>query len=1217
MTKILGIDLGTNSIGWAIVERQETEYKLLDKGVNIFQDGVAHDKSGEKPAVAERTNARALRRHYFRRRLRKIETLKVLIKYGMCPPLTDEQLCLWKSHKKYPMNEEFMLWQRTNENTGKNPYYDRYTALTRKLNLDSKIDRYILGRAFYHLAQRRGFLSNRKDSTKEDEKGKVKKAISELSEDIEAAGCRYLGEYYYRLYTGNEKIRGKYTARNEHYRKEFDAICEKQKLSDEIVEALNKAIFFQRKLKSQKGVVGKCSFEKSKSRCPSSHPFYEEYRMLCFINNIRIQGPLDRSFRPLTSSERKTIFPLFWRKSKSKFDFEDIAKRIAGKKQNYAYKDDEVDAPYKFNYRMETSVAGSPVTAGLMDIFGDDWLLKICESYTYKEGKTDLQILNDVWHVLFSFDDDERLEMWAKDKLQLNDEQAKAFVKIAVPQDYAALSLNAITKMLPYLRLGMRYDEAVFLANLKKVVPARLWNDINVRKSITDGITSLLSDFSVNPLNEGLTKEKVVQDFLYDNFDIAYERSEHLYHPSMIEVYRPAIPDKNGILKLASPRIPALKNPMAMRALFRLRMLINRLLKEGKIDRLTKIQIEFSRRLNDANRRKAIDDYQRDNEKKRKEYAAKIVELYKKETGQDIVPTDDDILKYQLWEEQKHICLYTGNTISIQSFLGENPLYDIEHTVPRSRGGDNSQMNKTLCDRRYNREVKRAKLPAELIDHDKILERIVPWKDTIKNLRKQVEHTKGTFSTKEIKDAMIRKRHLLKMQLDYWEQKYQRFIMTEVPEGFSNRQGVDIGIINKYARLYLKTVFEKVYTVKGETTAEFRKLWGLQEEYVKKERINHVHHCIDAVTIACIGREEYDEWARYKKERELYEWSYAVKPVFKKPWTTFTEDVKAISDTLLVSHYTPDNMPKQSRKKRKIRGKIQYNEKGNVEYVQGDTARGVLHQQTFYGAIQRGDEIKYVVRKALDQLKPADINKIVDDAVRQIVQNAVDKYGFKEAMSRTIWMNESKGIPIRKVRIYTPNVVSPIHLEKEHRDLSKHRYKQHYHVTNESNYCIAIYEGTGKKEKIERTFKLINNLEAAQYYKLSNDKEHASPLVPLSDKNEYPLKCVLKAGTMVLLYEKSPQEFFDCTPEELSRRLYKVVGIKEMMISKRYCYGVITLKHHQEARPGGELKARNGEWKQNESYRPMIGLLHSQFNAYIEGNDFELSITGAIKFKHW
>ena len=77
--------------------------------------------------------------------------------------------------------------------------------------------------------------------------------------------------------------------------------------------------------------------------------------------------------------------------------------------------------------------------------------------------------------------------------------------------------------------------------------------------------------------------------------------------------------------------------------------------------------------------------------------------------------------------------------------------------------------------------------------------------------------------------------------------------MTSVPEGFSNRQGVDIGIIGKYGREYLKTVFPKVYTVKGSTTAEFRKMWGLQPEYAKKERVNHTHHCIDAITIACIG----------------------------------------------------------------------------------------------------------------------------------------------------------------------------------------------------------------------------------------------------------------------------------------------------------------------------------------------------------------------------
>ena len=86
MKKIIGLDLGTNSIGWAIVHHNDDlSYTLLDKGVNIFQDGVAHDKSGEKPAVQARTDARASRRHYFRRRLRKIQLLKILVAQKMCP----------------------------------------------------------------------------------------------------------------------------------------------------------------------------------------------------------------------------------------------------------------------------------------------------------------------------------------------------------------------------------------------------------------------------------------------------------------------------------------------------------------------------------------------------------------------------------------------------------------------------------------------------------------------------------------------------------------------------------------------------------------------------------------------------------------------------------------------------------------------------------------------------------------------------------------------------------------------------------------------------------------------------------------------------------------------------------------------------------------------------------------------------------------------------
>ena len=160
-------------------------------------------------------------------------------------------------------------------------------------------------------------------------------------------------------------------------------------------------------------------------------------------------------------------------------------------------------------------------------------------------------------------------------------------------------------------------------------------------------------------------------------------------------------------------------------------------------------------------------------------------------------------------------------------------------------------MNLTLCSNRYNRDVKKTKLPSQLPESDTILERIQGWKEKYEDLDKQIRKisTRGTAS-KDEKDSKIRRRHLLSLQRDYWRGKYQRFTMTEVPEGFSRRQGTDISVISRYARMYLKSVFKQVYIVKGIATSDFRKMWGIQEEYTKKERINHAHHCIDAITIA-------------------------------------------------------------------------------------------------------------------------------------------------------------------------------------------------------------------------------------------------------------------------------------------------------------------------------------------------------------------------------
>ena len=1212
MEKVLGIDLGTSSVGWAVIEREGDARRLVDKGVSIFQEGVARDQGVEKPAVQQRTEARALRRTYRRRRKRKIDLLRVLVRHELCPPLTDEQLDRWQSHKKYPLDDAFIAWQRTDETSDKNPYRDRYRALTERLDMSVEADRYALGRAFYHMAQRRGFLSNRKDETEKSE-GDVKQGIASLTEAMREAGCEYLGEYFYRLYRDGGKIRGTYTSRNEHYKAEFDAVCRRQELTPKLTEALRKAVFHQRPLKSQKGSVGKCTFERSKSRCPLSHPRYEEFRMLSFLNNIRITTPHDDTTpRRLVAEERAAIMPLFMRKSKPMFDFEDIAKRIAGRKSAYAYDGDASEAPYRFNYRMSDSVAGCPMTTALKEIFGEDYIATICSLYTLADGKSPERIVDDVWHALFWFDDEDKLKQWAADRLRLSDDDAARFAAISTKQGYASLSLNAIDKILPYLRDGYRYDEAVFCANLKAALPTDARNDESLRREIVGDVAAIVADFRPNPYMKGDTKESRIDEYLRRRGIEADMR--RLYHPSKTETYPDAEPNAEGMRLLGSPRTSSVRNPMAMRALFRLRTLINRLLNDGRIDPSTKINIEFARGLNDANKRKAIERYQRERENERNKFADEIRNLY----GRPIDPSENDILKYRLWEEQNHVCLYTGRQIGITDFIGSDTTCDIEHTVPRSRGGDDSLQNKTLCDNRYNRDVKRGKLPSELPDRDAIMARIetLGWAQRIEDLRRQIERAarnSKSAATKEDKDNAIQRRHKLRMELDYRVGKYERFTMSEAPDGFSNRQGVDIGIISRYARLYLKTVFDRVYTVKGATTAEFRKMWGLQEEYAKKERTNHVHHCIDAITIACIGRKEYDLWAQYAAEEEYYRYSKGRKPVFEKPWPTFTEDVKAATDELLVAHHTPDNMPKRTRKRLRKRGKVQHNAAGKIKYATGDSARGSLHKDTFYGAIERDGVIKYVVRKRVADLGPKDIEKIVDEAVRQKIHNAIDKLGFKEAVASTIYMNEEKRIPINRVRIFVPSVTSPIEL-KEHRDLSAKEYKRRYHVVNDGNYCMAIYEGADKKGKPKRSFEIVNNLEAAEYFKRGADRTSRPDLVPQSDANGYPLKCILKTGTMVIFYENTPAELYDSSTKELGGRLYKLTKFSSMT-NKNNSYGTLTFRHHREARPAKDLKAKNGAWKTDEEYRPLIEILHTQLNAFVEGYDFELTVAGDIIFK--
>lgn len=1184
-TRILGLDTGTNSLGWAVVDRDENnQYTPICRGDLIFTEGVKQEKGIEFSLAAERTSYRASRRHYFRRRLRKVEVLKVLVKHKLCPPLSDEALNRWHTKKEYPLDEDFILWQRTSEVDNKNPYHDRHICLHHKLNLkDSQTDRYTLGRALYHLTQRRGFLSNRLDQNEEaEETGKVKSAISELSKEMKEAGCEFLGDYFYLLYRteGNRvRIRSRYTDREKHYLQEFKEICRVQELDKDLAKALEKKIFFQRPLKSQRQGVGKCTMEKGHSRCAVSHPLYEEYRMLCYLNNIRIKTPSDDRLRPLNAEEREKITPLFCQKSN--FDFKKIAKKLAGKTP-FGWIRDEEDWPYQFNYRMTQEAPACPTTAQLIKVFGEDWKAALAKTYTMRakqDGtlKTEDEICTDIWNVLYSFSSKEKLKEFGLKKLQLDEAQAKAFSEIRLTRDFASLSLKAIRKILFFLRTGEDYSKAIFLANIPTIVGEKVWDDTEFRSRLLDNIEAALrpqKEDDDNEKNNDFTSKEEKYEIKNNKAaerikaaiiaEIPSAPVELLYHPSMIEAYPDAKRNERfDCYQLGSPKTNAVRNPMAMRSLHMVRKVINHLLRKHIIDEKAEIHIEYARELNDANKRQAIADWQRELSKRHTAYAQNIRQLYKAETGLEIEPTKTDVLKYQLWEEQQHVCLYTGKKIGIADFLGANPKFDIEHTIPRSKSGDSTQENLTLCESKFNRDIKRDKLPTELDNYEEILARIEHWKKqcyALKLKRDGIRTHSGL--EKSIKDSKIRRRHLIGLEYGYLKGKYDRFTMKEVPEGFSRRQGAGIGLISKYAGLFLKSLFKdpknpnrsNVYVVKGAITAEFRKLWGLQQVDEAKSRENHTHHCIDAYTIACIGPCEYAALAEYYRSDEEFKYGRRrEKPQFEKPWSTFTEDLLNLQEELLIVHQTTDKLGKRDRRKVKTpRGKF---------LTGGDSARGRLHQETYYGAINYDGNIKYVVRKPLDSLTEKDLDKIVDETVKGIVKGAVEAKGsLKEALADGIYMNKEKGILIKRVRIFT-RLTQPITL-RSLRDQSQKEHKRKVYVTNEGNYMMAIYEGV-VKGKNKREFDLVNNIEAAEFFRKGNNRAQGLPLMPEKSNSGFPLKQTLKIGTLVLLYETSPSEIDFSDPKDVAKRLYKVVGMNELLSGKN-SYGVIKLRHHQE-----------------------------------------------------
>lgn len=1376
MEKILGVDLGTNSIGLTL--REDDVFSWY--GVYTFRKGVGEGKSGEFSFAAERTKHRSSRRLYNARRYRKWETLKVLIENNYCP-LSIENLEKWKYYKKgigrvFPIKDElFQNWIKLDfNNDGINdftsPYQLRRLLISNKLDLSISENKYKLGRALYHIAQRRGFKSSRKSGANE------KTAVYKGSNETKTIGRNEyenliiengsLGAAFAFLEDNNIRVRNRYTLRSD-YQIEVKKILEFQNIGNlQFCEEIEKAIFYQRPLRSQKGLVGKCTLEPNKSRCPISHYKFEEYRAWSFINNIKFKNSETNQFEPIPLDLKEKLFnEKFFYKSKKDFQFSDIRKFI---KENG-------DKNWELNYTSkmdDISVSSCYVSARLKSVFGEDWL-----NYKKSIKKIDKQgnqyevnyYIEDIWHILFSYEDEEIFEEFLLDTLGLNENQVKEMGMIFnnFPVGYANLSLKAINNILPFLRQGIIYSESVILAKIPEIIGKDLFehnkeailealkievDKVREEKTIVDIVNNLIFKYyaldwdekfgwkdmsykldssDLKEVNKATTehfgektwqkfddkyKERILSEvtnkyqqffsslkrehlkaphlvnrvceFLMQNLGASEKNLNKIYHPSQIDIY----PKKEGQKYLLSPKTAAFKNPMAYKTLYKLRDVINYLVEIGKIDDETKIVVEIARDLNDANKRWAIEKYQRDREAENREFANAIAELIndpefkgiadpasKKDNekfrlwleqtenpeevfkeiqiidkNKSLSVSQKDIQKYRLWKEQNCTCFYTGKIIKLTDLFNKN-IIDFEHTIPRSKSFDNSLANLTVCYADYNRNIKKNQIPTELPNYEElsngysaIKPNLSSWEKKVEDLFNQIDFWKFKSKIaidKTAKDDAIRQKHIRIMQYEYWKNKLDRFTRTEIPQGFVNSQLIDTQIITKYAFHYLKTVFNKVDVIKGTTIAEFRKIYEIQPKDEAKDRGKHSHHAIDAAVLTLIPSPKKREEI-LKKSYEFEENNYG-KQYHEKPFLGFNISmIDEIRNNILINNIADkDQVLTPGKKIVRKRGKVVWLDKVNKipKIAQGDSVRGELHKDTFYGKIKIAlkDEKGSLVR---DEKRNIIYNQVDgSDEIWMVIRKSIVNINFmsdivideklmsylKQQLSEGVKQNELKdfqGNIIRHLRcrakigsgFLNPNNVTIV---KNQTYKSNKEYKNNYYSNTGDNYMFGLYENENGRKIVS-----INILEATRY-SLHNNQDTKEDIFKTVEpvfigigkkKKESQLKHIFEVGQKILFFTDNKDELKIISKDEISNRLYVV---KRFHQAER---GNIVFQHHLEARSEDELGkelgtlGKNGysiDKLTNDFSPPRILFTPNKDVFVVEGNDFEMKLDGTIKFK--
>lgn len=466
---LLSLDLGVASIGWSLLALDDAGHPsgIIRIGTHVFESGSPvneFERGKDEPPAKPRRDARQLRKMIWRRARRKRKLIRLLQQVGLLPPGDVSTPFAIDSYMKALDGTLAETWNKdaTHREHQLLPYRLRAAALDRDL---SPVE---FGRALYHLAQRRGFLSNRKSKEKADEKSTVKAGISELAREIAESGSRTLGEYFASIDPEQIKLRRRWTARR-MFTDEFDAIWSRQSkqlaLTEAHRQAIHEAIFHQRPLKSSDHLIGRCRHLPDQRRAPMACRLFQRFRILQKVNDLllvrceKVERPeVDKDGqlkinpktgkpktkaqwlpvgdgRPLTNEERAIVLDMLCDAESVKLS--ELRKRI----------DAPADHRFNFETQDESTLPGHKT---------DCRLAKACQAYANwpEEKKTTF-----VDELLGSLDDAPLRER-IREAYKLDDSTIEAVFDAGLEDAYAGLSRVALRRLMPHLEAGKPYATA-------------------------------------------------------------------------------------------------------------------------------------------------------------------------------------------------------------------------------------------------------------------------------------------------------------------------------------------------------------------------------------------------------------------------------------------------------------------------------------------------------------------------------------------------------------------------------------------------------------------------------------------------------------------------------------------------------------------------------------------------------------------------------------